>query len=406
MRFSVRQVSRLAWLGLPLILSSCFLLPREQEILAPPLAEPPQISYRTLAVSRGDLQDTIRAFGSFVSASQSDLYFERRGGRLREVHVSIGDDVRAGDIIADLYTDSLEAEIAQAELSVRRSQIALQRARESTDSEFALEFAIADRDLARLRLEELQDELEREQELAQITGGSNEAVRSLEQNVAAQQINLQKAELSVRQIEESNAARDVELALIDLEANQLRLDRLRDELDATRLFAPIDGVVTWVSRQAQEGENVQAFQRIVRVANPQDLLFEYQGRDSNEFDVGMRCEITVRDEVYTGTVVLTPRSVPFDQREEYEDTVQILIDQPLSENVRIGSTGTAELILAEREDVLVLPKRAVQRYAVRRYVHVLVNGVRVERDIEIGLETATEVEIVQGLEEGEEVVLR
>ncbi|MFW5684405.1 MAG: efflux transporter periplasmic adaptor subunit, partial [Spirochaetota bacterium] len=66
----------------------------------------------------------------------------------------------------------------------------------------------------------------------------------------------------------------------------------------------------------------------------------------------------------------------------------------------------AYLVLAEREDVLVLPKRAVQRYATRRYVHVLVNGVRVERDVEIGLETATEVEIVRGLEEGEEVVLR
>ena len=403
MRLSIRFVSLLL---VGVVMSSCFLLPREQEILAPPLAEPPQISYRTHAVARGDLQDTIRAFGTFVSANQSDLYFELRGGRLKEMYVSIGDEVTAGDLIADLYTDNLEAEVAQAELSVRRAQIALERARESSDGEFELAFATADRDLARLHLEELQAELEREQELATITGGSTDAVRGLQQSIAAQEINVQKADLRVRQIDESNSAREIELALIDLESNQMHLDRLRLELEATRLVAPINGVVTWVSRLADEGENVQAFQRIVRIANPQDLLFEYQGRDASEFDIGMDCVVTVRDDVYTGTVVLTPRSVPFDQREEFEDTVQIVIDQRLGENVRIGSTGTAELILAERDGVLVLPKRAVQRYAVRRYVHVLVNGVRVERDIEVGLETATEVEIVRGLEEGEEVVLR
>jgi macrolide-specific efflux system membrane fusion protein len=387
-------------------MSSCFLLPREQEILAPPLAEPPEITYRTLAVSRGDLQDSIRAFGTFVSANQSDLYFDRRGGRLRTIYVSIGDDIQAGQLIADLYTDSLEAEITQAELSLRRSQIALERVREQADDEFALEFATADRDLARLRLEELQAELERERELAEIAGSTSSAVRSLERSVQEQQIALRKADLRIRQIEQSESSRDLELAQIDVEANQIRLDRLREELDATKLYAPISGVVTWISRQAEEGENVQAFQRILRIANPQDLLFEYQGRDSSEFDVGMRCELSVRDDTLPGTVILTPTSVPFDQREEYEDTVQIRVDAPLTEGIRLGSTGTAELILAERENVLVLPKRAVQRYATRRYVHVLVNGVRVERDIEIGLETATEVEIVRGLEEGEEVVLR
>ena len=150
---------------------------------------------------------------------------------------------------------------------------------------------------------------------------------------------------------------------------------------------------------------MQAFQRLVRLANPRDLIFEYQGRDSSSFDVGMKSTITIRDDEYPGTVILTPRSVPFDQREEFQDTVQIRIDVPIPD-IRIGTNATAGLILAEREDVLVLPKRAVQRYATRRYVHVLVGGVRVERDVEIGLETATEVEVVRGLEEGEEVVLR
>lgn len=387
------------------LLSSCFLLPREEEILAPPLAEPPEISYRTTAVSRGSLQSTVRAFGSFVSATEEDLYFERRGGRLRTLHVAIGDEVAAGTLVADLYTDNLENDLAQAELDLRRAEIALERAVEGQDDEYTLEFARADRDLARLRLGQLRDDLARELDLAEVTGAESDQVRSLRRQVAEQEIAVRKAELSVRRLEEGSTPVAVELARIDVEAVRMRIERLRDELEATRLYAPADGVVTWISRQAQEGDTVSAFQRVMRIADPANLVFEYTGRDAYEFDVGMECVVSIRDDSYRGVVILTPNSVPFDQREEYEDTVQIRLLDTVAD-LRAGTNATAELILAEREDVLVLPKRAVQRYSTRRYVHVLVNGVRVERDVEVGLETATEVEIVGGLEEGEEVVLR
>lgn len=402
---SIHILSRFVPALAPLLLSSCFLLPQEEEILAPPLAEPPQISYRTEAVSRGSLQDTIRAFGSFVSGSQSDLFFDRRGGRLKTMHVAIGDEVSEGDLIADLYTDNVEAEIAQAELDLRRARLALERAREQNGDRFTLEFARADRDLAEMRLEQLREDLAEELDLAQVTGAESERVRELRRRIDEQEIVLRKAELSLERIRTEETPISLELAQIDVEAARIRLDRLRAELDATKLYAPISGRVTWISRQAEEGEIVQAFQRIVRIADPTNLVFEYQGRDANEFSVGMDCTIIVREDEYPGTVILTPTSVPFDQREEFEDTVHIRPAASIPD-ARLGTNATAQLILAEREDVLVLPKRAVQRYSTRRYVHVLVNGVRVERDVEVGLETATEVEIVRGLEEGEEVVLR
>ena len=386
-------------------LSSCFLLPQEDEILAPPLAEPPEISYQTEPVSRATIQDTIRAFGSFVSAEQADLLFERRGGRLKEVHVDIGDEVREGQLVAELYTSNIEADITQAELDVRRAELALRRAEEQSGSQFDLEFARADRDLARLRLEQLQEELDRELELAEVTGAASEQARTLRRQIAEQEILVRKSELAVERIQQADVPLAVELARVDLEAARNRLERLGEELEATRLYAPGNGIVTWISLQAQKGEMIQAFQRIMRLADPQELIFQYQGREAFEFDVGMECVLMVRENEYPGTVVLTPRSVPFDRREEFENTVHIKPSTPIAE-ARIGGTATAHLVLAERENVLVLPKRAVQRYATRRYVHVLVNGVRVERDIEIGLETATEVEIVRGLEEGEEVVLR
>ena len=403
-----RQLRSFSWLAVTLValaLNSCFLLPREDEILAPPLAQPPQITYRTHAVARGDLQDTIRAFGSFVSASQSDLFFEHRGGRLKAVHVTVGDTVEAGTLVAELYTDDIEAQMAQAELSLQRAELALRRTVEQLNDRFNLEMARIDRDLAILRLEEPNTALAREQELAEVAGGAEETVRSLRQRIAEQEIAVRRAELAVERIEEGENPVSLRLAEVDVEAAQLRLAQLREQLDATKLHAPISGIVTWLSRAAQEGDNIQAFQHILRLADPTDLIFEYQGRDANKFEVGMETIITIRDVGYRGSVILTPRSVPFDQLEQYRDTVRIRVHGTIPD-LRVGTSAVAQLVLAERENVLVLPTRAVQRYATRRYVHVLADGVRVERDVEVGLETATEVEIVRGLDEGEEVVLR
>jgi hypothetical protein len=307
--------------------------------------------------------------------------------------------------MADLYTDTLESELAQAELALRRAQIAVRRVEEQQADRYTLELTRADAELSRLRLAELEADLERELELAEVATGAAERVRTLRRQIEEQQIAVRKSEITVERIERQGTPIDLELVRIDLEAARLRIATLTAQLEATRLYAPISGVVTWVSREAQEGENIQAFQRFIRIANPRDLMFEYQGRDAREFRVGMECIITLDNEDYVGSVVLTEQSVPFDQREEYRETVQIAVSG-LPEDARIGQTATARLVLASREDVLVLPARAVQRYATRRYVHVLVNGVRVERDVEIGLETPTEVEVVQGLEEGEEVVLR
>ena len=382
---------------------SCFLLPREEEELAPPLAEPPQITFRTFTVARGTIENSIRVFGTFTYANQSDLSFEKRGGRLETLHVRIGEEVVQDQIIAELYTDNIETDIAQAVLAKRRAELALREAK--YDAEYALALADADLRLAQLRLEAAQEAVSYEERLVEITGEPSQSLISLRRNVTEAEISLEKNHLHVERLRRTDTPLRLELARIDLESANLWLDQLYDELELARLRAPVDGRITWVSQTAQEGEYLQADQRFVRIADPRDIVFTYEGRDSAQLNVGMEGIATVEDADYQCAVVLTPSSVPFDQRKEFEDTVQIqVLDLP--DGISAGKTGQATFILARREDVLVLPKRAVQRYSTRTYVDVVASGVRMERDVEVGLETETQVEIVSGLTEGEEVILR
>ena len=54
---------------------------------------------------------------------------------------------------------------------------------------------------------------------------------------------------------------------------------------------------------------------------------------------------------------------------------------------------------------MITARNVVRNYMGRRYVQVLEDGLKKERDVQVGLETSTDVEIIKGLEEGEEVVV-
>ena len=94
-----------------------------------------------------------------------------------------------------------------------------------------------------------------------------------------------------------------------------------------------------------------------------------------------------------------------DAPEEMRDVVLVRVDAPPGTLTR-GQTGTASMVTDRREDVIVLPSDAVQTYVNRRFVFVLEDELRVERSVEVGLSTSTQVEIVDGLSVGETVVLR
>ena len=56
--------------------------------------------------------------------------------------------------------------------------------------------------------------------------------------------------------------------------------------------------------------------------------------------------------------------------------------------------------------MLILPRNVVSLYSGESYVQVLEDGVKKERVIETGIKNVTDVEVVDGLEEGEVVIIK
>jgi RND family efflux transporter MFP subunit len=317
-----------------MVLSSCYLFPKEEEILAPPLIEPAEITYSVIEVKRGDIERKLTSYGSFVSVEQSNVFYKGTSGRIEYIDVTIGDEVEQGQILAKLETGNLESRIRIQELSHRKVEIAYERAVETDADKYSLE-----------------------------------------------------------------------LAKIDLELADIALEALKNELEISILRAPISGSVVYVDSRVGEGDWVNEFQTLVRIADPERLQLECSGSDISEFKTGMVVEIEIGEEIYSGEVVSTPADVPYGGDENLRKVIRIDLDE-MPETVKLGDNANVSYIIEKSEDTIVLPKQVIRTFVNRKYVMLLEDGLRVERDIETGIETATQVEILSGLSEGEVVIVR
>ena len=139
--------------------AGCFLLPQEEEILAPPLVEPPEISYRTRTVELDTIERRVVVGGAIVYPTQIALQFGERSGRLKEVLVRLGDDVAAGQVLATLDTDTLRLDVERQRIRVRRAELGMERTEALGADRFQQEMARLDVQLERLALDQLETEL-------------------------------------------------------------------------------------------------------------------------------------------------------------------------------------------------------------------------------------------------------
>jgi len=228
-------------------------------------------------------------------------------------------------------------------------------------------------------------------------------------DIQLQEIALKKAQLiydsaKTRYEIEGGSKSELEMAELEVESNQLRLNSLKKEYERTKLTAAIDGEVVYIT-DIKLGEYVNAYQTIVRIADPSQLQLRYSADKVSNFKLGMKAVIVLDDKEYSGEVVMTPSDVPDDANEEVKKSVQLKVDD-LPADVTIGRPATIELTLEKRSGVIIVPKQVVNTFGSRKFVNVLKDNIREERDIDTGVENSTQVEVLNGLDAGELVIVK
>ncbi|WP_209977254.1 efflux RND transporter periplasmic adaptor subunit [Paenibacillus eucommiae] len=106
------------------VLASCSLLPKEEAELTPPLVKPAQENYSTAKVEKGTLTKAINGSGTFESLSTDIAQFTGQGGRIDKIMVKSGDQVKKGDVLAQLLLDGLDLQVKEQELALERAKYA------------------------------------------------------------------------------------------------------------------------------------------------------------------------------------------------------------------------------------------------------------------------------------------
>lgn len=437
----------------PLILFVCAALSAacgtNPQPLPTPTAIPTAVVPRqpTYTVQRGEIERKIEFLARIQAIEDQPLAFEVEG-RIAQVNVGIGDDVKQGDVLAELDTSDLKNQIEQAQVELLTAQMVLSRTLVNYTE--TLQLAQFDLDVAQLRLaqararsfgpaiELAKAEIARaERALADANAGlisarNTEADRDMipgfERMVLDAQIALTRAraeyerllqEQAAHQFDISILAKDVERAKLALsrvqssidpnleravEVGRLTLERLQAQLSRAQIVAPFDGQVS--SHSLTVGKTVRAFDPVIIISKPGGLeaAAELSQNRLVEIAVGQPVSVTLNSvpgKIYHGVVRRLPQTGA--ATTATDRSVRVTIEDA-DDELQEGDLARITIVTARKSDALWLPPQAIRNFQGRRFV--VVRDAEGERraDVKLGLQGDDRVEILSGVLEGQIVI--
>ena len=341
-------------LGLSLVLGGCSLLPDEMPEEEIPVITPPTLSEKPVyTVTTETIETKVRGSGKIMSTVEEALFFVSENGTVKNVHVEVGQQVAAGDLIAELDVTQLENELRQKRLQFRSEELNMKQLLRKAD------------------------------------------------------------EMTEEELEE---------AKINFELKRTELVELEEKIARSRLTAPFDGTI--VALNIQPGDTVQAYDTVAVLADMTKLTVAVDISENQlpNIAVGMEAEVDINAHgSHKGRVSRLPVAQdnennggynpwnPNPGKNETDSPDQYLLIEldNFPEGVARNTPLSAAIIVDRKENAVVIPPSALRTYGGRTYVQVVEeDGTKREVDVEVGLQTPTQVEIIKGLEPGMKVVGR
>lgn len=222
---------------------------------------------------------------------------------------------------------------------------------------------------------------------------------------------LAKARRNLNLAKESRDEELIPIRILEVDIAERLLNDAQSQLDGKTMRAEIDGIIV-AMEEVKIGDTVEPAKPYITIADPQRIELTYTSSGSEqvqEVRAGMRADIVYRDRQLQGTVVQSPANAPpagqKPQNDGYANTIYLRLDDA-GIRPELNDSAEIQIVLQKKENVIVIPRFALTSVLGRTYVKVL-EGERIrEADVETGLESAAEIEIVKGLEEGQQIIIQ
>lgn len=198
-----------------------------------------------------------------------------------------------------------------------------------------------------------------------------------------------------------------ELENLDISDNLAELAALTPEelLEKGRegMKADMNGVISSVD--ALQSNSAAQGVALFTIADTEHVRvkIEISPDDYEKMQPGIEAEVTLAGNTYKGTLTDVDKIALPNAKGTSVIGARIRIEDP-DENICIGATAKVKMTVAESKNVIVVPTETVNASTDGDFVYVIENGMVKEKPVQLGTASATQVEIVEGLEEGDLVV--
>lgn len=349
-------------------------------------------------VERGSFERQVRGHGTLVPENLRWIQ-ARTTGRVEVIHVKPGHRVDSDGVILELSNPEITRSAIDAENALLRAEAELESLRVtlvSSELDQRARVAEFDAEYTRVTLEaEANRELNEKGLISEINLRSSEAMARA---MATRQ------EIEAQRLEMNPKANLAFLAAKEAEVEQHRaLYRLRTEqLDALVVRAGIAGVVQEVP--VEIGQEVAPGTMLAKVAEPTLLQAELRVPATRARDVrpGQAVSVDTRNGLVAGTVTRVDPSV-----HEGSVMVEVRLDDSLPEGARPDMAVDGAIQIEVLTDVLFIgrPVQAQENATIGLYL-IEADGEHAHRNsVQLGSSSVDAIEIVDGLKEGDQVIL-
>lgn len=352
------------------------------------------------AVKRGDIRISFLADGK-AQLPILGLRFPT-SGQLASLNFNVGDNIKKGDVIATLEDTDYLNKIESAKINLDYALAKLNKTNQSYELQMISE-------KSKLYSLKLQFDNAGQQYLPFIS----DTIIYTAQEIEFKRISYENAKSAYEAAEKSydilsKGSSDIRLDEISVEQAKVSLKTAQDNLQSTILRSLADGQLLYVSHRVGEEISPSVDFALLGLAENPTISAQVSEIDLTKIEKGQKVYIefeALQDQVFDGKV-LSIESLPIkDSAGLVNFNINVSIDN-YNEKIKSDMTSTVSFVLKEKLNVLTIPNSAVKRIEGKQAVEMKdSNGETIIRYLKTGLTDGKNVEVIEGLDESEKVLI-
>ena len=392
-------------IGLLVVRTSSLIYKRRQEQITSPQVQAERIIPVQIArVERGEIKSFLTVSG-LIEPKEIVRVFAKSIGQAKEVLVQEGTRVEKDDILMRLDDEQIRLQVAQAKANLDVAEASLERIKAGARPQEINQAEAAVRQ-AKINLDSADENYQKMQKLFSEGAISEQQLDQAKNHFEIAQAQYEVASESYKLVSEGASPEDIKTVEAQVRQAQSALELARSQLNNSIVRAPISGSVTGIS--VKTGELVSSAMPLLSIMDSNELFLKtgISEKDIAAVHIGQDTEILIdafpevkfSGEVASKGVIVDPASKTME--------IKIKIVEP-HVDISPGMFARGNILIAHNPDTLTIPSTALTRRVEGLFVFVLDKNEDTvsKRPIITGITEGNQVEIIDGLQEDEIIVI-